>query len=829
MVNNEKRKELESFLKSIGATEQRKNGRKTVYSVESPVIRQLASKPRTYRNLALNKKISPVRRMAFQRLADLERKQESKRSSAGSPFYTPNTNFGSKNFYTPPEQWNTRSRRKKPTAPTAPVRGVGRMFKRNRRDPRHRNPNMVYGGLRDGGLALVPNKLGHVMRRHKREELAKMAYFRWKKKAIKLRGSLPNDWPKDLRKDNVQMYLKEYMLGQKNTIPWKTADLFVDGNNCNKKVSELSKSQALLYAAAKGLEQSTNRGILAWHSTGSGKTFTSACVMHAYWNSTKPIVFVSSIEGLKSNPPSKYINAFQTFFRTTVNESQFAKRVKMFTFAQIAHYLQLHNPSGRGKSASTRAAMSKLLNDAILIIDEVQNLFHPLKNQVQEHKKFEKFLLTNRNDTKQLKIIILTATPGNTQTDILKLLNIVRDRSDREAITAENLSTKSKGIISYLDTNNDFSRFPRIRYSTHISKMSPIQFAEYSKKYQEDKKKTKQLYTMSRRYATSTLHYRSNMKLSDFSSKIVDVLRNIKAHAQDKHYLYSTFFEKRGTQGVRAVGVALQRDEKYTLLTPAMAKTILKSFGTRNLGNNANASAARMKAKRFCYMMTTEIQNASDQKALLDLYNHERNKNGAFCHIMLASQKFNEGLDLKAVKHVHILEPLESVNAMKQTIGRARRNCSHSQFSNREQDWQVHIHSYLSEIPTRTNVHSPNRTNTQNVQQRVKQIQNDISQIKGKRGVEYKTRRDALQKNLKTYTKQLKALQKAKKKNTMVRGIGPVESIDHKILQKSHEEYKTIDNFHKIMKNNAIDCKVMQRFHNKNIPEDEVQRRITCL
>ena len=63
---------------------------------------------------------------------------------------------------------------------------------------------------------------------------------------------------------------------------------------------------------------------------------------------------------------------------------------------------------------------------------------------------------------------------------------------------------------------------------------------------------------------------------------------------------------------------------------------------------------------------------------MLKIYNSEANKNGEIVHMLLASQGFNEGLDLKDVRHIHIFEPLVTMASDLQTIGRARRFCSHA-------------------------------------------------------------------------------------------------------------------------------------------------------
>jgi len=63
---------------------------------------------------------------------------------------------------------------------------------------------------------------------------------------------------------------------------------------------------------------------------------------------------------------------------------------------------------------------------------------------------------------------------------------------------------------------------------------------------------------------------------------------------------------------------------------------------------------------------------------------------------MIATQNFNEGLDLKAVRHIHIFEPLVSMAGDLQTIGRARRYCSHQMLDKSKDEWNVRIWRYIS-------------------------------------------------------------------------------------------------------------------------------------
>lgn len=54
--------------------------------------------------------------------------------------------------------------------------------------------------------------------------------------------------------------------------------------------------------ARKGAQDGGERGLMAWHSTGSGKTCTATGVMDSFWDTDRLIVFASSIDAIASNP-----------------------------------------------------------------------------------------------------------------------------------------------------------------------------------------------------------------------------------------------------------------------------------------------------------------------------------------------------------------------------------------------------------------------------------------------------------------------------------------------------------------------------------------------
>jgi hypothetical protein len=600
---------------------------------------------------------------------------------------------------------------------------------------------------------------------------------------------LPADWPTNLRTPGVDKYLLEYYQKKKSQWPVPSSGKYGGGCFADKKEPLFTAPQAILHAIARGMKFGRNRGLLAWHSTGSGKTCSAAAVMDAYWKTNKNIVFCTSVEAKQMNPPETFRKCINTFLKRGITEAQMTRRVQFFSFAQLAHYLQLYRGSGPEKNKIKRAT---LLDNAVLIIDEVQNLLKPLPNQVAEHKALYNYLA--HQNLPGLNVFIFTATPGETKKDVVDLLNLVRDRRHAPITlndTLEEFRTKTRGLIQHYDTNHDLSRFPHVIVQPpNVCRMSTKQQVVYAKALQEDlAKKTTfpnpKYMALSRKYASHTFT-RDGATLTDFSCKIPQIHQKLREYPTQKHWLYSAFYESRGYgQGVMAVKKTLTDDLGYEELTPRMAKHML-------------ASNTYPTGKRFCVVTTTSVKDRQELGYLVSVYNSPQNVHGAVCHVMLASQKFNEGMDLKAVRHIHMLEPLVTVAMRQQAIGRARRNCSHFQLNDMK-DWTVQIHDYFSEPTVVKYTNNPANT-LRTHQETLSRLMATLESIKGVRGV--KAQRDQLTADIRTTKQNIKSIQQQQKEQTMSQGLF---SVDRHVDELARAEYEPIKRLLDVMRDNSVD------------------------
>lgn len=692
---------------------------------------------------------------------------------------------------------------------------------------------------------------------------------------------LPSTWPKSVTEGNFAEYLEAYYRKLLDQPPPRYASVKGEGDRCNapptasgsKKAERLSMPQSIVNMVMRGMasKDSTNRGLLAWHSTGSGKTLTATCVMEAFWDSGKEIVFASSVEALASNPPQEFMNLARRFFPRWRNDlkalseaeqMEFMKReferrgVRFMSFAQLAHYAQIARPI-KTKNPADREAHANLLRNAVLIIDEVHNIFKPLPTQALEHTRLKEFLMDYSNKrTENLNLVILTATPGDTPKEIVNLLNLVRDRTAPaiEVPDFENSSSlkafhKSiKGLITYFDVSSDDTKFPRVKHlDPYVIPMSMHQYGKYVEAFRDKvtaehkdfdalikQEKVNSYYKPARKYANMLYEMEKKITLEQFSAKLPRLLNVLKENEKQKHYVYSAFYENRGFggQGIQAIAKLVEKELGYERLTVAEAVAL-----------NKRGELPATKAKRYILVTMSELKHGKLSsgdclRQLLAIYNHPHNVNGEYVHAMLASQSFNEGIDLKAVRHIHIFDPLLTVNKEIQTVGRAARYCSHKDLARDRNEWTVLIHRYLADYPVDIKLvdTAKMKAECEGIKKTIREIEARMEEVKsapdneeapkkkkGKAGADKKKKEKKLTELKAELTHAKKSLKNAEANLKAVEYMDPraVEMIDMKLFKEVKERARNVLTIQKMMKEASIDCKLLNEFHNAHKSAEE--------
>lgn len=623
-----------------------------------------------------------------------------------------------------------------------------------------------------------------------------------------------------------------------------------------------------------------NHRYLMGDFTVTHNTCTAGGVIDAFWDTNKQIIFTSSKDAIASNPPINFhtcvARLFPRFAQQPYNKDLdlikegFEKRnINFLSFAELANRIErmekirkdLKIPSkplklkvagGKpetkidtlvnfiaktygvtkesAKAAAQKANARQLsdivdLDNCVLIMDEVHNLFRPISNQKKLYSKVEHHII-NPNVHPNLKVVILTATPGDNVTDAMKLINAVRDPTHplikqpnpENAQDVMRFKHDIRGIVSYFDMSGDTTKFPVVYDNGPVKyPMSANQFATYVEKYKEvtegmknyDKlAKDNQLakyWQGARKYSNMLFSFDKTMQLTEFSSKLPALLEKIQLYPKEKQYCYSAFYTNQGTgHGILEIGRQMEA-LGYKKLTVKEAKEVNKS------------GKQLPPAKRYILAIQKEIGEEGSVSAgnnlheMLRIYNSEANKNGDIVHMLLASQGFNEGLDLKDVRHIHIFEPLVTMASDLQTIGRARRFCSHAHLN--QSDWTVQIHRYLTDFP------SSSSKNKQDIEMEITGALGRIGEMEdklkalppAKKGTDNASVKQLLKEKITSEKADLNLLKKSLKKQVSSTDI---KNIDEFIYTEAQNKMKDLFTIYHCMKESAVDCEILHKFHN---------------
>ena len=161
-------------------------------------------------------------------------------------------------------------------------------------------------------------------------------------------------------------------------------------------------------------------------------------------------------------------------------------------------------------------------------------------------------------------------------------------------------------------------------------------------------------------------------KLQTYSSKLATLLNNIN-NSKGNIFIYSNYVNNGG----------------ISLIKEMLLANNYKLYSKNSSPNNKS------------FIVFDEKLVAEKRDKLRKVFNSSQNKNGDIIKIIIGSPIISEGITLKNVRQVHILEPTWNMSRINQIIGRAVRNYSHKDLPLDER--YVEIFKYVS-------VYSKNKT-----------------------------------------------------------------------------------------------------------------------
>lgn len=168
----------------------------------------------------------------------------------------------------------------------------------------------------------------------------------------------------------------------------------------------------------------------------------------------------------------------------------------------------------------------------------------------------------------------------------------------------------------------------------------------------------------------------------EFSPKMGKIMENIKKHEDQLGLVYSQFVSGEGL---------------------GIFSKILEVEGYTNLLDSKHAINMDINVKTTMRYAILSGAISTDLRAeIITMFNSKDNANGELIQILLLSGAVAEGIDLKRVRHVHIMDPYWNYARINQVETRAIRLNSHEDLPKNQQNVQVYI--YLSDYPKNTDM-----------------------------------------------------------------------------------------------------------------------------
>ena len=536
------------------------------------------------------------------------------------------------------------------------------------------------------------------------------------------------------------------------------------GQNIATKFKSTGKFELFSYQKLLEMYMAHNspyRGILLYHTLGSGKTITAINVAEALGHDTVVLLpkslqnnFIEEVITFvpEFNRPDEYKN--MNYDEKKKFDRELYKKVnKKYKFVS----------SNSGKSAEKIAEIGvsdesmgrfikgvKSLDNKLLIIDEVHNL---MVNVINASAKNGSKILNMIMNARNLKLIFLSGSPVvsdpfelgvmfNMLRGFIPVKNPKTNKVDLVTAFPENYEDFNKifleekdgeyhiknkeifqerivGLVSYYDATLDDDReiFPeKLKPMIVNVPMSDYQwklYVKYRAQEQDEERKTafskkqfvKMINKKPKRQNNSTFRTKTR-QLSDFAlpegiikSKTVDNRVLLKKISTD------ALTSKLPKYGPKIMSIMKNINKYsgnvfvYSQFVSLEGIGVLSRVMELNKWNNFNSSKTTGE-NTFAIFSGDTSDNM--RKEILSVYNLPENKNGDLIRVLLATATAAEGINLKNVRQVHIVEPYWHANRLDQVIGRAIRTGSHKDLPKKDREVQTFI--YLSVAPKNVNM-----------------------------------------------------------------------------------------------------------------------------
>ena len=555
--------------------------------------------------------------------------------------------------------------------------------------------------------------------------------------------------------------------------------------------------QKFQYNIKEYLIKSDTRGLLLFHSPGTGKSITAAAIAEYYRiHDPKRRIVILSSKSLQNNFKGnirKYM--FQeSLFRGPKNKDSINNIIETkYNFISLNASNMFKQVSSIGKSQEEidyEKSLEKFndyiggnksfLENSLLIIDEVHNLSNAIKNGSKNGIKLYDTIMK----TKNIKLIFLTGTPVvSSPFEIVPLFNMLKGFIyhlgnkytlfpenlqefynifiDKEKSSIKNANVFKNRIIGMVSYYGNFYFQGKIKENFPEEKpliiekvaMSSQQFIKYQDARSIEEKESAGSFTKpsfgqgfffkddsgssssyrirSRQesnycipeYAIKKVHTKGEKgqtkivtqkfihkiekddlkNLDRFSPKFKKIIDNVKSHPNQLSVVYSEFVH---ANGIILFSLVLEAAENYVYWRDMQINkdaTEVNEYDLEILDkivkkDKTSKNIKSTKLTKRSYALIHGDVPFSERESILKTFNDKKNITGDYISLLLISKSGAEGLNLKNVRNIHIMEPFWNFARIEQVIARGARFMSHMFLPKDLQNIQPYL--YISTYPS---------------------------------------------------------------------------------------------------------------------------------
>lgn len=546
------------------------------------------------------------------------------------------------------------------------------------------------------------------------------------------------------------------------------------------------------------------RGLLLYHTVGSGKTITAAAIAEEYRkvDPDRQIVILLSKTlqaGFRANVKKYIKNTAQKNTEKNIPkkslEDEINENYKFISLNASNMYSQFTNINKTDQAIEFENLLDKFhkhltfsnkkfLENTILIIDEVHNLCNGVKNGAKNSVQLYNAIM----NTKNIKLVFLTGTPIiDTPFILVPLFNMLRgyiyidkgknaekytlfpenakefneifiDRNDKygqkkevKINNREIFQNRITGLVSYYGnyffqdelqegfpevkpliiekvtmSDQQINRYMEMRSIEEKEEESSIMRRTYSTEFEvkEDKNissykiRSRQVsnflipsYALSETYVEGRPKIEKNIykieandlrNLSRFSPKFAKIIENINKYPNTLKVVYSEFVHG---EGIILFSRVLEAKEKYVYWQKNLDNKNMEyeesefviSENTSSSDNkktdNKKSQSKTLQNKKTYALIHGDVPFI-ERERILRAFNSKDNSTGDIISLLLISKSGAEGLSLRNVRSIHIMEPFWNYSRIEQIIARGVRYRSHDQLP--ESDRNIQPYLYIS-------------------------------------------------------------------------------------------------------------------------------------